>query len=454
MAQRAHFITFLVDGKGEPIAGANIILRNQGTTTPISETIYAAEDPSTTTLSNPILSDTDGKVEFYLVAPQRLDIRIEKTGYTPRTFTIDVLKLPSNIGIREGGVEMAPRGSLNFEATGFEITDDLASDETEVRLKSIRGFDDVSNTVATAGQILSWDSGLGMYVPISLSGNVDHGALTGLGDDDHPQYLNVARANAIYALLGHNHDGTYQLLSQKGQANGYAGLGADGLVPSSQLPPESAIPSVPLTTKGDLLSRNATVNVRVPVGSNDQLLIADSAQAAGVKWGGVPVHGSGSHPDVTRAFLIPIGAVSADGGTFATYDTGAGSTRYVSLSNAATEGVFGSFLVPSDCVDDELQITFLWTVGGFNAGNVRWRFAYGTGDITSVISNTNVDWTESGAGAVDGLHEASPAPISNAMFTANNWIRFWAGRIGGHADDTHTQAMRLLAVRIDYTASG
>lgn len=31
-------------------------------------------------------------------------------------------------------------------------------------------------------------------------GSSDHGAMTGLGDDDHPQYLNNARGDARYAL--------------------------------------------------------------------------------------------------------------------------------------------------------------------------------------------------------------------------------------------------------------
>jgi len=37
-------------------------------------------------------------------------------------------------------------------------------------------------------------------------GVTDHGALTGLADDDHPQYLTEAEANALYALLAHLHD--------------------------------------------------------------------------------------------------------------------------------------------------------------------------------------------------------------------------------------------------------
>lgn len=40
----------------------------------------------------------------------------------------------------------------------------------------------------------------------------------------------------------------------------------------------------PTTTKGDLIVRNATTNVREPVGSNGQVVTADSAQASGIKW--------------------------------------------------------------------------------------------------------------------------------------------------------------------------
>lgn len=37
------------------------------------------------------------------------------------------------------------------------------------------------------------------------AGITDHGALSGLSDDDHPQYLNTTRGDARYSLLGHTH---------------------------------------------------------------------------------------------------------------------------------------------------------------------------------------------------------------------------------------------------------
>ena len=56
------------------------------------------------------------------------------------------------------------------------------------------------------------------------AGTTDHGSLDGLADDDHPQY---------------------QLESEKGQANGYASLGSDGIVPTTQLPVSTTPPTAP-----------------------------------------------------------------------------------------------------------------------------------------------------------------------------------------------------------------
>jgi hypothetical protein len=61
--------------------------------------------------------------------------------------------------------------------------------------------------------------------------------------DPHPGYTTDAEAEAaasaavaVHAAAGDPHAG-YQLESQKGAANGYASLGANGLVPAGQLPP-------------------------------------------------------------------------------------------------------------------------------------------------------------------------------------------------------------------------
>ena len=47
--------------------------------------------------------------------------------------------------------------------------------------------------------------------------------------------------------------------------------------------------SSPLTTKGDLYTRNATADARLPVGTDGQRLVADSTQTLGVKWASLAV---------------------------------------------------------------------------------------------------------------------------------------------------------------------
>jgi hypothetical protein len=65
-------------------------------------------------------------------------------------------------------------------------------------------------------------------------GTLDHGlALTGLADDDHPQYA-LDTDLTTHAAAADPHTG-YQKESEKGAASGYASLGADTLVPQDQL---------------------------------------------------------------------------------------------------------------------------------------------------------------------------------------------------------------------------
>ena len=65
---------------------------------------------------------------------------------------------------------------------------------------------------------------------------------------------------------------------QTALGGGAPAVGPTGSVAS---PP---VPSTLLTTKGDLIGRDATAPVRVPVGADGQVLTADAASAPGVKW--------------------------------------------------------------------------------------------------------------------------------------------------------------------------
>jgi hypothetical protein len=83
--------------------------------------------------------------------------------------------------IIEANLAPAVRTKLNMTA-GTPALDDIS---------------DVTITSAANGQALTYQSGV--WVNGTVSGGVtDHGALTGLGDDDHTQYLNNARGDARY----------------------------------------------------------------------------------------------------------------------------------------------------------------------------------------------------------------------------------------------------------------
>jgi hypothetical protein len=62
-------------------------LYDVGTTNPISETIYA--DPtSTATQNNPIVTDRDGTINFWLAEERQLDVVVSVPGYNSVRFTV------------------------------------------------------------------------------------------------------------------------------------------------------------------------------------------------------------------------------------------------------------------------------------------------------------------------------------------------------------------------------
>jgi len=83
----------------------------------------------------------------------------------------------------------------------------------------------------------------------------------------------------------------------------------------------------PLTTKGDLLVTNGTTNTRLPLGTNGQLLTADSTAGVGVKW-------------ATSAFsALTVPLTVANGGTGLTAGTSGGIPAYTGPTTIASSGV-------------------------------------------------------------------------------------------------------------------
>lgn len=65
----------------------------------------------------------------------------------------------------------------------------------------------------------------------------------------------------------------------------------------------------PLTTKGDLISRDGTNNIRLSVGADGQVLTADSAQSSGLKWA-TPTTGTVTSVSATAPLSVATGTTT------------------------------------------------------------------------------------------------------------------------------------------------
>jgi hypothetical protein len=175
----------------------------------------------------------------------------------------------------------------------------------------------------------------------------------------------------------------YVLASVIGQPNGVASLGVDGKVPSNQLSAAGgAIPASTVTTKGDLLAATSAATVtRLGVGSDGQILTADSASTPGVKWASAPV-----------------GSVTATDST-------------ITVGGTATAPTIGVNVIP------EAKVTNLTSdLAGKAAKPTVRRAVITTGDTT--LPNTGSSWA-----AVGGFELALPAAIGDDVELLFNGMR-------------------------------
>jgi len=98
--------------------------------------------------------------------------------------------------IQANGVDKTQRAKLNFKGSGVAVVDSPTA--TEVQITSgghtiqDEGISVTDRTILNfvgGGVTVTDDAGNSKTVVTIPSGITDHGALTGLGDDDHPQYL-------------------------------------------------------------------------------------------------------------------------------------------------------------------------------------------------------------------------------------------------------------------------
>lgn len=109
------------------------------------------------------------------------------------------------------------------------------------------------------------------------------------GAQRHVKFLSLRNSDTApaTATLRYNDNATLRIIVTVTLAVGDTLLYTDGegfRVLDSNGNVKSGSSNLPTTTKGDLIVHNGSANVRLPIGTNGQVLTADSVQPTGVKW--------------------------------------------------------------------------------------------------------------------------------------------------------------------------
>lgn len=183
-----------------------------------------------------------------------------------------------------GGLSAAHKGYTwyNSEANQVKFWNGAAVQALGVAgsgITSIGGQTGGTQTFATGtvGTAPTWSSGADTHtlnIPLAATGSVTAGLLS------NADYVTFSGKLGPATTFGGDVTGTYNAITLNTVPVSKGGTG--------QTTAAAAFDALsPLTTKGDVLVHDGTANLRMAVGSNGKALIADSGEAAGVKWGDI-----------------------------------------------------------------------------------------------------------------------------------------------------------------------
>jgi len=254
-----------------------------------------------------------------------------------------------------------------------------------------------------------------------------------------------------------------------------------------------------VTTKGDILTHNGTSAARQGAGVDGTFLIASSGSGTGLAWrdheglsdphtgyrlesadhshassglqGGTVAHtaltsvgandhhaqshGASDHTDRTRSIYVIPNDMTANRGAPAQAQGGGGTDDAIdwwAIPDAATGSVSFQIVVPADWVSGALSAVIIYSQSVVN-NNFRCRLDYAylaSGDLTTEVS-ASTSFTLAASGTGSAVSYSSGQSLGTPDSTGE-LLRINFARIGADALDTNTGSMRLLAIRIDYTA--
>jgi hypothetical protein len=200
--------------------------------------------------------------------------------------------------------------------------------DARIELAELSDLLDVSNTVATNGQYLAWNSTTSNWVPTTPTGSTFTSPLTTKGDL-HTYSTTDARlpigANGTFLVA--DSTTTTGLRWQAPADTDDIAEGTTNLYYTDARVTTRFNTLIPAVAKGDILVQGATVLSRLPVGSNDQVLLADSTTATGLRWGAVNSGGG------TLAGLSDVAITSPAQGQVLTWNASTSRWNAANLSN-------------------------------------------------------------------------------------------------------------------------
>jgi hypothetical protein len=168
----------------------------------------------------------------------------------------------------------------------------------------------------------------------------------------------------------------------------------------------------PTTTKGDLIVSDGSDNVRLPVGADNFVLVADSTQTSGVKWsaGGSGMSDPGANGIVVRTALNTTTARTITAGTGISVSNGDGVSANPTITNSGVTSLAGT--------TNEVEVSA--STGSITLSLPATINANTTGNAANVTGTVAIANGGSGATTAQGGMNAFAGAVTSGQYLRGN----------------------------------